>query len=166
MALKSKKTLFQVVLGLGLGIGYLVYALSGAAPAVADIKGWAVAMLIVIAIGVGTMIVSEIIFHIVISAGVAIKEEMKGNKDKKDIDNKIRVANNCMEKEDEMDKSINLKANYVNSGFVGTGIFAALITLACGVTGMVAMHIVLGACVLGSIVDGVCKIFFYEKGIK
>ena len=166
MALKSKKTLVQLISGLGVVIGYLIYALSSAAPAVADTKGWAIVVLVTLVIGIGAMIAIEIVFHIVISASIATKEELKGNKDKKDIEGKIRAAAKCIDKEDEMDKKINLKANQINLSIIGTGLVAALIALACGAAGIVAMHIVLGACVLGSMSDGICKIFCYEKGIK
>ena len=167
MSTKSKKTLMEVLLGLALGVGYLIFALGSKAPAVEDTAGWAIAMLIALGIGIVAVVIAEILFHIMLSIVITAKTKANNkDADNKDIGKQVESAVKDFTKEDEMDKLIDLKANKFAISFSGAGFLAALIVLACGVGAVVAMQIMLGACLVGALAEGIYKIVCNELGVK
>ncbi|MDR0849878.1 MAG: hypothetical protein LBN07_00120 [Christensenellaceae bacterium] len=158
MSFKSKKIITELVAGLGMLAGYLIYSLSSSAPGVEDLKGWAILILIALGIGIGVCIVVEIAFHVVVHIRVNIRER---GKDKKEIE---RIVKSEMS-EDEMDKSIDNKSNRMGYGITGLGIIVALIVLACGVGPVIALHVILGACFLSAVCQGIFAVVCYEKGV-
>ena len=73
MSLKSKNTITGLAAGVLSLIGYVVYALSGAAPAGDNIKDWAIVILIAIGIAIGLQIIVYIIFYIAAAIGITAK---------------------------------------------------------------------------------------------
>ena len=109
MSYQEKKTIVSVVTGTLLLIAYCIYAFGKAGMANIDnLKFWAVTMLIFIGIGVVTMIVIQIVFHILLSISMAVKQKINNeNCDDKEIEKALKIDM----VEDEMDKLIELKAN-------------------------------------------------------
>ena len=158
MAYQSKRTLVSLVAGVAIAIAYLVFALGSNAPASNDVRTWAFAMLVCVGVGVVLSIIIQVLFHIVFSIGIAVK-----NQDKTDEQVESEINNTV--REDEMGKTISLKAS--QSGFIcaGLGFLGLLIALAVGAPIVVALNILFGSFVLGSLVSGVVEIVFYERGL-
>ena len=159
MSFSSKKTIANILAGSLMVIAYIIYALSERASLPDDLKGWAVTMLIFIGIGIAVVIVIQIIYHIAFTIGMAIKEQVRDDKI-------IRRMFNSETAEDERDKLVSLKASRISSVFTGIGLLAALVALAFGAFSIVALHIILGSCVLGNLIDGIVSIYYYEKGVS
>ena len=158
MSYKSKRNLVNMIAGVLLIIGYTIYALGMASPAPDDLKRWAVTMLIFIGTSVAVMIVIQILFHIGLAIGIAVKE--KENDDKR----VERIIESSMY-EDERDKLINLKSSHIGNVCAGVGFVAGLIALALGISAVVALHVIAGAFAVGSIIEGCVNIFLDERGV-
>lgn len=157
MTLKSKGTIVSLVMGAAVLAGYIVLALSKVAPAADDLKRWAIFIIGCIGISVGIQVVTQVFFQIFAGARIAAKE---GEKDKKKI---LRIISSEMA-EDERDKKITLKTSHIGYGCVGIGFILALIALACGARVVVVLHILLGACFVAALIEGIISIYMYEKG--
>jgi len=144
-------------MGILTAAGYVIYAASGTAPKVGDLKAWAVVMLAALGIAVGVQIVTQIIFHVAVSIRITVKEgDMDGKAAERIIKSELR--------EDERDKKISLKASHIGYSCVGIGFIAALVALAFGAAALTALHILLGSGFAAAFVDGATSIFLYEKG--
>ena len=139
-------------------IAYAIFALSNDAPSPDDLKGWAIAMLIFIGIGIVVVIVIQVLYHIAFAIGMAIKEQVHDDKT-------MRRLFNAETTEDERDLLVGLKASRIGSISSGFGFIAALAALALGALGIVALHIMLGSCALGNLIEGIVSIAYYEKGV-
>ena len=161
MTYKSKRTLTSIIVSAALYIGYIIYAMSKYQTDPENIKSWAIALLIFIGISIVAQIVLQILFHIGLAVGMAVKEEMKGNGD---TDKVTRNLNSSMV-EDEMDKLIKLKSDRV--GYIGAGIgfVATLIAFALGISNVLAINILFGSFAVGSIIEGIVSIYYFEKGV-
>ena len=159
MSYNSKKTIVSMIAGIILIVAYMIYALGQHAPAPDDLKSWAIAMLVFIGISVAAIIVIQILFHIAVTVGVAVKERAQDDK----IVERI-VASTVAE--DERDKLISLKSSRVTCIFAGIGFVFALMGLAFGISDIFALHILFGSFSVGSIVEGFVCIYFYEKGVR
>ncbi len=155
MSYNSKKTIASITAGVLLTAAYVIYALSGSAPAPEDIQAWAVTMLVFIGIGVAAVIVVQILFHVAVVISITTKE-----KDKKTAK---RVLNSTM-LEDERDKAVAREASHVGYGMGGVGFCAVLISLAVGASVVLALHILFGAFLLGSLAEGAVSITLFERG--
>ena len=159
MTFKSKRTLVSMAAGAALTAAYVVYALGGQAPAPEDLSAWALAMLVFIGIAVAASVVIQILFHIAYSVGVAVKERALSDKEVE----RIVEAETA---EDEMDELVGLKSSHAGYMCAGIGFAAALAGLAFfGATAVAALHIMLGAVLIGSLAEGVISIKLYERGV-
>ena len=154
MSYGSKRTITEMLAGVAAGIGYAIYALKSGIPS-GDTAAWAKTMLIFIGIGIGALIIVEIIFHIALAVGDEVKSEVTGQK---------TSASDMLE--DEMDKTIEMKSGRIGYSAAGLGIVALLIALACGVSVVIGLHILLSALIIGSIAEGIAKLFYYERGVR
>ena len=157
MSYNSKKSIVSMAAGVMIVVFYVVYVLGGSAPVSDDIQSWAKLMLVFIGIGVGAVIIIQILFHIALSIGIAVKER---DQDEKTIE---RIISSTVF-EDERDKIVGLKALRVGYIVAGLGFAAALISLAAGVSVVVALHIMAGAFAAGSLAEGGVSIYLFEKG--
>jgi len=162
MSYNSKKTIASIIAGVLLAVSYTIYALGGSAPASDDLKAWAVVMLVFIGIGVAATIVIMILFHIAFAIGIAVKEKMQGHEPDENVE---RIMKSSMV-EDERDKLIERKSDRVGHIFAGFGFIGMLIALACGMSAVFALHIMLGATAFGMIVGGGVNIYYHERGIR
>lgn len=156
MTYKTKRTLTSIVAGILLTIAYGAYALSHHAPATDNLQAWATLMLIFIGMGVGALVMIQILFHVGYSIGIAVK--------KRDEQNVERILSSAMV-EDEMDSLIGLKAMRAGYICMGIGFVATLTALALGLSIVAALHILLGSMLLGSILEGCFSVYHYERGI-
>lgn len=157
MSYSSKRNLISVAVGMILIGVYGFYALGDKAPAIDDLKAWAILILISIGIAIGVMVVVQIVFHVVMAISISIKER---NCDEKEVERIIEAT----VKEDEREKMINLKSAHIGYSVAGFGFIAGLITMALGSPAVVALHILAGAFALGSIVEGLVSVYLDERG--
>ncbi len=155
MSYNSKKTIASITVGVLLAVIYTVYALGQNAPALSDVKSWAVTMLTFIGIGAAAVIVIQILFHIALAISISVKE-----RDEKTVK---RVLNATM-LEDEREKAVSQRAAHIGYGLIGVGFCAALIALAAGVAVVPALHIIFGACFLGSLAEAAVSVCLFELG--
>lgn len=163
MSYQEKKSIVSVVTGALLLIAYCIYAFGKAGMAnTDDLKFWAVTMLIFIGIGVVSMIVIQIVFHIILSISIAVKKKLN---DESIEDSEIERAIESDMVEDEMGKLIELKANKFGYAFVSLGIIAGIVSIALGAAPFVMMNIVFLACMAGGLVEGLVEIRYYRRGV-
>ena len=159
MTFKSKRTIVSMMAGVILAVAYIMYALGTKAPSLSDISAWAVAMLVFIGIAIVASIVIQILFHILYSIGIAVKERDLDDKEVERIIESETV-------EDEDDKTISLKTSRAGYFCTGIGFIIALVWLAfMGTSMVVAFHILLGAIFIGSFIEGIMSVRYYERGI-
>lgn len=166
MSYQEKKTIVSLVAGLLILAAYCIYVFnkiqSGTA-APDDLKFWATAMLVFIGIGVVALIVILIVFHILLSITMAVKEEMlNGEYDDKKIEKTLELDM----VEDEMDKLIGLKAMRISYAVVGIGFIAALVSLVLNYSPAVMLNIMFFSFGIGSIMEGVTQLYFYRRGVR
>jgi hypothetical protein len=160
MSYQEKRTLTSIVTGALVIAAYCIYAFGKIHPQAADLtnlKFWATTMLIFIGIGVVAAIVIQIIFHILLSISIAIKEGSD-----KEIEKKVEAA----VVEDEMDKLIELKSMRLGFGICGAGFIAALISLVLGYPAAIMLNILFLSFSLGSLFEGVLSLHYYRTGVK
>jgi hypothetical protein len=158
MSYNSKKTIVSMAAGVVIFAAYIIYALGSSSPAIENVKDWAKVMLLFIGIGIGALIVIQILFHIGCAIGIAVKEEGKSDKEIERIVSATVI-------EDEREKMINLKSAHIGYICVGLGFVAVLIALMMNVAIVSALHILFGAFGLASIMEGFVSIYLYERGI-
>ena len=159
MTYNSKKNIISMAAGILSVAAYVVYVCMVNAPATEDVQAWAKLMLVFIGVGVAAQIVIQIVFHVVFAVVIAVKErDYDGEKTKKII--------NASMIEDERDKLINLKSSHIGYICAGAGLMVALFVLAGGVSVVIALHIIVGSCAAGSIIEGGAGIFLHERGVS
>ena len=163
MSYQEKRTIVSIASGVVLMIAYCIYALVRLGwNSLGDVRSWATTMLVFIGIGIVAMIVIQIVFHILLSIGIAVKKKIA---DEPIDDQAIESSIEREMVEDEMDQLIELKANKIGYSFVSVGFVAGLIALALGALPAVMLNIVFLACMLGTIVEGLIQIRYYRKGV-
>ncbi|MCL2529862.1 MAG: hypothetical protein FWE41_05970 [Coriobacteriia bacterium] len=159
MSYKSKRTIASLLAATAVAVGYVVYALN-VAPATGDnLQAWAIALLVCIGASVVAVIIIQIIFNIVASIGITVKEA--GCDDAK----AGRLIESTIQ-DDEMDKLILNKSNYASLVAAGAGFMAALTVLAFGLSAVLALHIIFGSFWIGSFVGSIVSIYYYEAGVS
>ncbi|MDO9099622.1 MAG: hypothetical protein Q7V53_02605 [Caldisericota bacterium] len=162
MPYQSKKTITSMVTGLLVLAAYCIYAFgrySSGAIAEGNLKFWAGTMLVFIGIGVVATIILQIIFHIALSIGIAVKDRAC---DEKEIDMRIEAT----VIEDEMDKLIELKSSQIGFVLAGVGFVSALILLVLGYSTVVMLNVMFLSYLVGSLMEGAASLYFYGKGVS
>ena len=159
MTYSSKRTILTMVSGVLLIIAYGVYALGGSAPAPADLKSWALSMLVFIGIGVILTIIIKILFYIGLSIRISVKENERDSK-------KIHRIMKSLMLEDERDKLIGLKSAHVGYICAGVGFIMALALLAFGIQAVAVLHVIFGSFAAGSIAEGILGVYLHERGVR
>jgi hypothetical protein len=127
-----------------------------------DLKTWAQIMLVFIGVGIAATIVIQIVFHILLSIGIAVKESIKnGSCADQEIENKIQLEI----VEDEMDKLIKLKSLRVGIIIAGVGFVASLVTLVLNYPPMIMLNLLFISFSTGSILEGFAQLYYYKRGI-
>ena len=159
MSYKTKRDITNVIAGVILLIAYIIYASGPDAPAPEDLKGWAVLMLMFIGFGIVVMIITQIIFHIVLSIGITMNEA-------NGIDENVERIIDSLSLEDEMDELINLKALRVGYVFAGIGFLAALLALAFDANAVTMLNMLFGSFIIATLAERTYSAYLYEKGVK
>lgn len=166
MSYQEKKTLVSVCTGAFLLAAYGIWAVgkvqSGMAAA-DDLRFWAGAMLTFIGIGLAASIVNQVVFHILLSIGIAVKRQVRtGKVDDKEVEKEIKREM----VEDERDKLIGLKSMQASFAIASFGFMAALAALALGYAPAVMLNIIFVAFFAGSICEGILQMHYYRRGVK
>ena len=166
MSYQEKRNIVSMITGALVLAAYCIYAFGkyqSGAVVPGDIKFWAVTMLIFIGIGVGASIVIQIIFHILLSIGVAVRKKLQDeNYDDKEIEKSIQVEM----VEDEMGKLIELKSLQVGFFVAGIGFIGSLVALVMGYSAAVMLNITFISFSLAMLVEGFAQLYFYRRGIR
>ena len=156
MSIGSKKNLASIITGILVLNAYLIFAIGGAADYNGnDVRWWAIVMLCFIGIAVVATIIVQIAFHIGAAIAISVKEKTE---DEKVIASEL--------KEDERDKLIEQKAYHIGYIVAGLGFLTTLIALALNASPVAALHILFCSFCIGSLAEGIARIYFYEKGTR
>jgi hypothetical protein len=165
MSYQEKRTITSIITGAAVLAAYCIYAFGryqSGAVAAGDLKFWAITMLVFIGVGVAASIVIQIVFHILLSIAIAVKEKVQDeNCDDQEIEKNIKMEM----VEDEMDKLIELKSMRVGFVFAGIGFVAALLSLVLDHSPVVMLNIMFISFSGGSLFEGFTQLYYYRKGI-
>ena len=159
MSFKSRRTLVSLFVTAFLIVAYFLYANSPGHPEPHDLSGWARSVLIFMAIMIVSQIVVHILFHL-FTVFAAAARQPKGDAASLEAE----LAN--MMRDDEKDVAIEARSRSASFLFAGVGMIGLLAALAMKWSPVGAIHILLAGFVLGGIVEGIVKIFYYERGIR
>jgi len=148
-----------MVAGVATVFAYILYVCIAGAPATEDIARWAILMLVFIVVGVVLQAITQILIYVLFSLKEEVEENGSGSK-------KQKLFSQTSFMEDERDRLISLKAIRIGYVCAGIGLLVALVAIACNASFVVALHIIVGAAVLGSLVETCAAIFFYERGVS
>ncbi len=166
MSYKEKRIIASIITGILVLAAYGIYAAvryqSGMA-APEDMKFWALTILAFIGIGIAVSVVTQILFHVLIAAAVAVKESGQNGKDG---DKRVEEVIGAEMVEDEMDKLISLKAMKFSFVIAGMGFVAALVSIVLGYSPVVMLNILFVSFCTGSLAEGFIQLYFYRRGIK
>jgi hypothetical protein len=164
MSYQEKKTITSMASGFVLMGVYALHAWgmyqAGEAPA-DNPTLWAGIMLRYIGIGIIITITLQILFHILLSIGIAVREKISDeSRDDKEIENIIKQEM----VEDERDKLIELKS--LRAGFIlaGIGFIASLVSLVLGYPVAVMLNILFFSFFTGSFLEGLVQFYYYRRG--
>lgn len=166
MSYQEKKIIVSILTGILVLGAYCSYAFSKVQSGVAapdDMRFWATTMLIFIGIGVVAAIIIQIVFHILLSITLAVKEQVQtGKVDDKEIEKTIELEM----VEDEMDKLIGLKSLRIGYAITGIGFIAALVSIVLNFSPAVMLNILFASVSIGSMIEGIAQLYFYRSGVK
>lgn len=158
MTYQTKKTIVSLLASIAILISYCISVYNDISKGLTlenDATFWAKKMLIFIAIGVAINMISFIVFHILLSVNLSVK-------DSKEINRKLELEM----VEDEMDKLIELKSLRVGYIFASTGFILGLILLAFNTSIAIVLNILFLSFFIGAIAEGISNLFFYFRGIR
>ncbi len=166
MSYPEKRTVVMMISGALVLAAYCIYAFgqaqAGAVPP-GDLKFWARTILIFAGIGIAATIVIQIIFHILLSIGIAVNKAVRNESV---ADAEIEKTIQAEMVEDEMDKLIELKSTRVGYSLGGFGFVAALVAVLLGSSAAVMLNIIFISFSAGSIAEGFAQLYYYRKGIR
>ncbi len=158
MTYQTKKTIVSLLASIAILISYCISVYNDISKSLTlenDATFWAKKMLIFIAIGVAINMISFIVFHILLSVNLSVK-------DSKEINRKLELE----KVEDEMDKLIELKSLRVGYIIASTGFILGLIFLAFNTSIAIVLNILFLSFFVGAIAEGISNLFFYFRGIR
>ena len=165
MSYQEKRTITSIITGALVLAAYCIEAFGlyqSGMVAQGDLKLWAITMLKYIGIGIVAAIVIQIVFHIMLSISIAVKETIRDNQvAEEEIGKKIEGEM----VEDERDKLIGLKSNMAGFILAGIGFVWGLISLALNSSPVIMLNIMFISFSAGSLVEGFAQLYFYRKGV-
>lgn len=166
MSYQEKQTIFSVLTGITVLIAYIIYAyarIQSGNIVFEDLRFWAVSMLIFIGLGVVITIIGQIVFHILLSVSIAVKEKVK-NSELSDEQIEKTINNEMIT--DEMDKLIELKSMRIGFYFSGIGFVTGLILLVLNYSPVIMLNVMYLSFSVGSLIEGFTQLYYYRKGIQ
>ncbi len=164
MSYQEKRTLTSILSGILILAAYCLYAFNPsrlAALTPGDLKPWASLMLIFIAVGIGVTIIIQIIFHILLSVGLAVRAAIE-NQESADAEIERSLKREMVE--DERDKQIELKSMRIGFAAAGIGFVAALAYFVFNGSSVVMLNIMYFSFAVGSLLEGAGQLYYYRKG--
>ncbi len=165
MSYQERRTIVSLISGLLVIAAYCFYAFGRYQSGVVgadNLKFWAGAMLTFVGIGIAVSIVIQIVFHILMSIGIAVKKKIL---DEQCDDKEIEKSIGAEMIEDEMDKLIEMKSMRVGFGAAGLGFIAALVSLVLGYSAAVMLNILFFSFSGGALLEGAAQLYFYRRGV-
>jgi len=166
MSYQEKKTIVYILTGILVLTAYSIYAFSKVQSGMVDsnsMKFWAATMLLFIGIGIVAAIIIQIVFHILLSIALAVKEQAQNGKcDDKEIEKTIELEM----VEDEMDRLIGLKSLRIGYAIMGFGFIAALVSIVLNYSPGVMLNILFASVSIGSLIESIAQLYFYRSGVK
>lgn len=127
-----------------------------------DLKAWSGIILVFIGIGVALTIIIQILFHILLSITIAIRENVRtGGCDDKNIEKTIGSEMVT----DEMDKLIELKSMRIGFIAAGIGFVAALVSQVLNYSPAVMLNVMFITFSAGNLLEGITQLYFYRRGL-
>lgn len=165
MSYQEKRVIVSIISGLVILGSYFLYTYEKYQSGMViegDLKFWAGAMLLFIAIGVVSTIIIQIVFHILLSVTIAVKAKVNNEDcDDKEIEKSIQSEMVT----DEMDKLIELKSSMVGFIVAGIGFVLALILVFLDYSAVVMLNVMFASFSIGSLLEGFTQLYFYRLGI-
>lgn len=155
MSYQEKRTITSTSTGIIILIAYSIFVVAKHDSNL-DLKDWATAMLTFIGIGIVATIIIQIIFHILLSIGIAIKER---ECDDKEIEKRIKAEMT----EDERDNIIEMKASRISFMLSGIGFMLSLLLVVLNYSAITMMNATFFSFLVGSIIEGFIQMYFYRK---
>ncbi|MBG0786687.1 MAG: hypothetical protein H0S79_16440 [Anaerolineaceae bacterium] len=125
------------------------------------LKPWAITMLTFIGVAIIAAIIIQIVFHVLLSIGVSVKEAIK----QEDPENaEIEEALKGALIEDERDKLLELKSSKANSVTLAGGLMLGLVSILLDFPPAVMLNLIYGAFFIGTIAEGIVNLVLYRKG--
>jgi hypothetical protein len=165
MSYQEKRTIVSIVSGALILAAYSIYAFgrySSGEIALGDLKFWAGTMLIFIGIGITAAIVIQIIFHILLSIGIAVQKTIQNQQTN---GQEIEKSIGAEMVEDEMGKLIELKSGRIGYAVAGFGFVAGLVSLVLSYSPAVMLNILFFSFSGGSMLEGFAQLYYYRKGV-
>jgi hypothetical protein len=155
MSYVEKRTIASIVSGTIFIVAYIISGIAVNHP-IDDVKFWAIRMLAFLAIAIPIMIVTQIVFHILLSISIAVREHEHDDK-------KIEKTIKAEFVEDERDKLIELKSSRIGYFFAGTGFVLALISILLDYSAGTMLHVIFFSLGIGSTLEGLIQLYYYRK---
>ncbi len=160
MSYHEKRALSGLVTLLVVVMGYCIYGF-GARPdrnvKNDDIKFWAGAVLLFIAVGVIITVISEIVLYI----SEYLTAHNKNNKCKMSASQIMKAIYTF----DEMDRLIELKTSKISYAFTLIGFIMAVIFVLIGFSASIMINIIFFSMCIGSLIEGIVVIYYYKVGV-
>jgi len=164
MSYQEKRIIISIFIGISILASYFLYTTNKVESGLVvegDLKFYATSILVFIGIGVVAMIVSQIMFHILLSIGMAIKEQIENGKvDDQLIEKSIKAEMVT----DERDRLIELKSLRIGSISASIGMMIGLVVLVLNDSPVLMLNILFVSFCLGSIFEGCVQLYLYRKG--
>lgn len=164
MSYQEKRVLLSIFIGVSIFVSYFLYTTNKVQSGLVlegDLKFYATAILVFIGIGIIAMIVGQILFHILLSIGMAIQEQVENGKvDDRLIEKSIKAEMVT----DERDRLIELKSLRVGSVSASIGMMIGLAVLVLNDSPVLMLNILFASFCLGSVLEGCVQLFLYRKG--
>lgn len=126
-----------------------------------ELMPWAITMLTFIGIAAIAAIIIQIVFHVLLSIGVSVKEAVK-QQDPESAE--IEEALKGLLIEDERDKLLELKSSKANAVTLAAGLMLGLVSIVLGFPPAVMLNLIYGAFFVGTIAEGILNLILYRKG--
>lgn len=175
MSYQEKRIGVSVVSGLLILVSYCIYGVSRfkvlGTGLLTDLRFWATTMLVTIGLGIAVMMLIQLVLHIFLAVSSEVKKEIRKRiSESEQCGSKSYQGRSCedlemMDKEDEMDKLISLKASNYSFGVIGFGFVVALVTLYYQMPPAIMLNIMFVSFMLASLLEGLLQLRFYRKGI-
>lgn len=166
MSYQEKRIVTGLLSGAAILAAYCLFAWGAYRAGEADagnLAFWAAAMLKFIGVGIAATIIIQILFHILLSVGIAVREKIR---DAETDDRQIEQSIKAEMVEDERDRLIELKALRVGFICAGAGFILSLVTLVLGRSPVLMLNILYLSFLLGSLLEGVVQLFLYRSGVR